>query len=107
MNKLGVFLMVGMTLVGAVTCRADEKPTIRDSQGRIPATVTTDRYGKKTIRDSDAFREPKRPTATARRLGATPPAAFKERRLRIALARRLTGMDAAESSAHARFSKGN
>lgn len=39
-------------LIGAVTCRADEKTVIRDSQGRVKATVTTDRYGKKTIRDS-------------------------------------------------------
>ena len=52
MNKLGVFLMIGMAVVGAGTCRADEKTTIRDSQGRIKATITTDRNGKKTIRDS-------------------------------------------------------
>ena len=56
MNKtnktIAVLLMAGMALVGAATCRADEKTTIRDSQGRIKATVTTDRYGKKTIRDS-------------------------------------------------------
>ena len=51
MNKLGVLLMVGAAMVGAVTCRADEKTTIRDSQGRIKATVTTDRNGKTTYRD--------------------------------------------------------
>ena len=43
--------MVGMVVVGAVTCHADEKTTIRDSQGRIRATITTDRNGKTTYRD--------------------------------------------------------
>ena len=50
-NKLGVLLMVGAAMVGAVTCLADEKTTIRDSQGRVKATVTTDRNGKMTYRD--------------------------------------------------------
>ena len=51
MNRIGVFLMAGMALVGAVTCRADEKTTIRDSQGRIQRTATPDRNGKTTYRD--------------------------------------------------------
>ena len=31
MNKTAVFLMIGMVAVGAVTCRADTKTTVRDS----------------------------------------------------------------------------
>ena len=52
MNKLGILLAVGMALVCSAACRADSKTTIRDSMGRITATVTTDRNGNKTIRDS-------------------------------------------------------
>ncbi len=77
--------MIGMALVGAVTCRADEKTTIRDSQGRIKATITTDRNGKKTIRDSLGRIQG---TETTDRNGKKP-----------------IVTEAVDSSVHARFSK--
>ena len=52
MNKFAVLLTVGVTVIGAAVCRADNKTTFRDSMGRNMGSATTDRYGKTTYRDA-------------------------------------------------------